>query len=153
MADASPVLVEVWRGALAESLHRGAYAVVDTDGKVVDSQGDIDRLVYARSAIKPLQALPLIETGAADAHSVSAKELALACASHGGERQHVEIVDAWLRRIGLSERDLECGAHPPSHAPSAKSLYASGREPDARHNKRARQASRLKDESQRDCPK
>lgn len=134
MSDSSPVLVEVWRGAMAESLHRGAYAVVDVDGKTVDAGGHADRRVYPRSAIKPLQALPLVETGAADAFAVSAKELALACASHGGEPQHVEAVDGWLRRVGLAERDLECGAHAPSHAPSAKALAAAGQEPDRRHN-------------------
>jgi L-asparaginase II len=134
MSEASPVVIEAWRGAMAESRHRGLYAVVDTQGKIVDSAGDPERRVYPRSAIKPLQALPLIETGAADAFDVSTKELALACASHGGEPQHVGVVEPWLRRIGLSERDLECGAHAPSHAPSAKALTAAGRKPDAMHN-------------------
>jgi L-asparaginase II len=130
----APVLVEAWRGDMAESRHRGAYAVVDTAGRVVDSRGDTERLIYARSAIKPLQALPLIETGAADALGVTDEELALACASHGGEPRHVELVTAWLQRLGLGVDDLECGAHPPSHAPSARALYAAGREPTALYN-------------------
>jgi L-asparaginase II len=134
MSEPSPILIEVWRGALAESCHRGAYVVVDGDGAIVEAQGDVERLVYARSAIKPLQALPLIETGAADAYNVAPHELALACASHGGEPQHVDAVQDWLGRLRLDAGDLECGAHPPSHAPSAKALYAAGREPTPLHN-------------------
>jgi L-asparaginase II len=131
---ASPELIEVWRGAMVESRHRGSFAVVDADGRVIEARGDVERLVYARSAIKPLQALPLIETGAADALAVADEELALACASHGGEPRHVSTVAGWLARLGLSERDLECGAHPPSHAPSARALFAERREPTALHN-------------------
>lgn len=134
MAEPSPVLVDVWRGALAESRHRGAFVVADADGRVVEARGEVERVVFARSAIKPLQALPLIETGAADAFAVAPHELALACASHGGETQHVDAVAEWLRRIGLDEGDLECGAHAPYHAPSARALYAAGREPNAMHN-------------------
>lgn len=130
----SPILVEVWRGALAESVHRGAYLVVDTDGRIVEAKGDAERAVYARSAIKPILALPLVETGAVDAGKVSAAELALACASHGGEPRHTEAVAAWLARLGLAERDLECGAHAPYHVPSTQALYAAGREPSQLHN-------------------
>ncbi len=134
MTESSPILVEVWRGALAESVHRGAVAIVDAAGRVVEGRGDIERAIFARSAIKPILALPLVETGAADAGSMSSAELALACASHGGEPQHTMAVAAWLARLGLSERDLECGAHPPYHATSAKALYAAGQEPTALHN-------------------
>jgi len=134
LSDSAPVLIEVWRGGMVESRHRGAYAIVDSEGDVIAAQGDIERPVYARSAIKPLQALPLIETGAADSWGVSPEELAIACASHGGESRHVEIVSRWLERMGLGPADLECGAHPPSHAPSARTLSASGREPSALHN-------------------
>jgi L-asparaginase II len=132
--EAAPELVEAWRGAMVESRHRGSFAVADADGRIVEARGDVERPVYARSAIKPLQALPLVETGAADALGVSTEELALACASHGGEPSHVRAVAGWLARLGLSERDLECGAHPPSHGASARSLYAEGREPTPLHN-------------------
>lgn len=134
MSDAAPVLIEVSRGDMVESRHRGAYAVVDADGDVIAAHGDVDRLIYARSAIKPLQALPLVETGAADALGVSAEELAMACASHGGEPRHVEVVGRWLTRLGLGEYHLECGAHAPSHAPSARALAAAGRAPSPLHN-------------------
>src|SRR5437660_9466132 len=92
----NPVLVEVLRGALVESRHRGAVAVVDADGASVLALGDVARPVYPRSAVKPLQALPLVESGAADKYGLGDKELALACASHGGEPAHVEVASRML---------------------------------------------------------
>jgi len=115
MSTDNPQLIEVTRGALVESRHRAAFAVTDTDGRVVLSAGNAEQVVYARSAIKPLQALPLIESGAADAYALSPAEIALACASHGGEPRHVETVLGWLKRIGCTVGDLECGAHPPKN--------------------------------------
>jgi L-asparaginase II len=134
IAAVAPVLVEVTRGDMVESRHRGAVAVVDASGRVVEAHGDIDRPVYARSAIKPLQALPLVETGAADALAVTPPEIAIACASHGGEPEHVRAVGAWLLRLGLTAADLECGAHPPRHGPSALALARAGEAPSALHN-------------------
>src|SRR5438105_5018694 len=81
----NPVLVEVLRGGLVESRHRGALIVVDADGATVLALGDVAAPVYPRSAVKPIQALPLIESGAADRFGLGDEELALACASHGGE--------------------------------------------------------------------
>ncbi|MGQ0662323.1 MAG: asparaginase [Pseudomonadota bacterium] len=129
-----PVLVEVRRGAALESRHRGAVAVVDSVGRLIEAHGDIDRPVYPRSAIKPLQALALIETGAAAAFAVSEPELAIACASHAGEPAHVAAVAAWLQRLGLAPEDLECGAHLPYHAASAHALIRAGQAPTALHN-------------------
>ena len=79
MSEPAPILVEVVRGEMVESVHRGAVGVVDASGTIVRSAGDVDRLVYARSALKPIQALPLIETGAADGFGLGPEELALAC--------------------------------------------------------------------------
>jgi len=132
--DPAPVLVEIVRGAMVESRHRGAFAVVDAAGKVVRSAGAIDRPVYPRSAIKPLQALPLVETGAADKYGLGAEELALACASHHGEPIHVQKVSAWLGRIGLGEGNLECGAHLPTDVPSAQALIRGNQPPSQLHN-------------------
>ena len=110
MADHNPVLIEVTRGDGVESRHRGAAAVVNSTGELVCSWGDIKAPVLPRSAIKALQALALIETGAADHFQVSDAELAIACASHSSEAEHLELVEAWLQRIGLATCDLECGA-------------------------------------------
>lgn len=112
---ANPVLVEVTRGDMVESVHRGRVAVVDTRAKVALQWGDIDARVFPRSAIKALQALPLVESGAADALGVGDAELAIACASHSGEPRHIDTVHAWLARMGLSERHLACGPHWPRH--------------------------------------
>jgi len=131
---ANPVLVEVMRGAVMESRHCGAVAVVDADGGAVLALGDVERPVFPRSAVKALQALPLIETGAADRHGFTDQELALACASHSGESGHVAAAQSMLARIGLDASYLRCGAHPPMHVPSATALYRAGAEPTALHN-------------------
>jgi L-asparaginase II len=129
-----PVLIEVVRGEMVESRHRGACAVVDAAGRAALALGDCEQLVYGRSAIKPLQALPLIETGAADRYGLGAGEIALACASHRGESVHVAAVAAWLERIGLGPDDLECGAHPPLNPAAAQALIRAGEAPSALHN-------------------
>src|SRR5256714_2793661 len=130
----NPVLVEVMRGALTESRHRGAVAVVDADGATVLALGDVAQPVYPRSAVKPLQALPLIESGAADRYGFGDEELALACASHGGEPAHVEVASRMLARAGLDAAALECGAHWPLYQPASQALARSGAAPSALHN-------------------
>ena len=126
--------VEVTRGASIESLHRVDAVVCDSEGACVESWGESSRPVFPRSAVKPIQALPLIESGAVERFGVGEAELALACASHGGQPEQVAAVRAWLERCDLAEDDLECGAHAPLHAPSARALWAAGREPSAIHN-------------------
>ncbi len=128
------MLIEVTRGDMVESRHRAAIAVVDAGGAVVRAWGDIEQQVYGRSAIKPLQALPLIESGAAERFAAGTAELALACASHNGEPRHVTLVTAWLARIGCSADDLECGSQLPSHEPSVEALVKTGARPTAVHN-------------------
>lgn len=130
----NPILVEVTRGGRIESRHRGAIAVADAAGKLVARWGDVDDAVYPRSAFKSLQALPLVETGAADAHAVGDDELALACASHSGEPMHVERVEGWLARIDCREGDLACGPHLPLHEPTAHAMLRAGERPCRVHN-------------------
>ena len=130
----NPVLVEVIRGRLVESRHRGAVAVVDADGKTMLALGDGERPVYPRSAVKALQALPLIETGAADRFGLGDQELALACASHGGEPDHTAAAVRMLGRAGLEPSALACGTHWPIHQPSAQALARSGAVATALHN-------------------
>src|SRR3954447_934368 len=130
----NPVLVEVVRGALVESHHGGAVAVVDADGATVLALGDVARPVYPRSAVKALQALPFVESGAADKYGFGDQEIALACASHGGEPGHVKVASRMLARAGLDSGALECGAHWPSHQPSTQVLARSGAAPSALHN-------------------
>lgn len=121
-----PVLVEVLRGALVESRHRGAVAVVDADGATVLALGDIDLPVFPRSAVKALQALLLVESGAADRFGFGDEELALACSSHSGEEGHVAVATRMLGRAGLDASALACGAHWPSNQAAAFALAKTG---------------------------
>ncbi|MDX8517012.1 asparaginase [Mesorhizobium dulcispinae] len=131
---ANPVLVEVTRGAVVESAHRGAVSVFDADGKPVWEIGDTERPVFPRSAVKAIQALPLVESGAADAFGFGDRELALACASHSGEPAHVELATAMLAKAGLAKSALECGAHWPSSHDATITLARTGNLPNALHN-------------------
>ena len=107
----NPVTVEVTRGSLVESRHRGMAVVVDGAGKVLFQAGDIEAAVFPRSACKAMQAIPLIESGAADAFGLTAKELALSCSSHSGEDEHVSTAAGMLAKAGRDVSALECGAH------------------------------------------
>ncbi len=107
----NPVTVEVTRGKRVESRHRGMAVVTDGDGAIVYSAGDIEAAIFPRSACKAMQALPLVESGAADAYGFGMKELALSCSSHSGEDEHVALAAAMLKAAGRDESVLECGAH------------------------------------------
>ncbi len=131
---ANPIVVEVTRGPLVESRHRGAGAVVDARGALVFSFGDVERPVYPRSAVKAFQALPLVESGAADQLGLGEAEIALACASHSGEAAHVAGAAAMLGKAGADVAALACGAHWPLGEKAARALARSGAEPSALHN-------------------
>lgn len=126
-------LAAVRRGALVESFHRGRIAFCDPRGNVLDSFGDPDGYVYARSSAKPFQALPLVFSGAADDFGLTDEELAVACASHNAEEPHLAAVRSLLGKAGLTEEDLQNGAHPPLHAPEAAKLVRGGEEPRTIH--------------------
>jgi len=130
----NPVVVEVLRGGRVESEHRGAGAVVEACGRVVFSFGDIERPVYPRSAVKALQALPLVESGAADRLGFNEAELALAVSSHSGEGEHVALALGMLAKANLSEPALCCGAHWPLGAEATRSLAAQWQSPSQLHN-------------------
>jgi L-asparaginase II len=105
-------LIEFTRGALCESTHLGALAVVDETGRVVASVGDIEHTTFLRSAAKPWQALSLLASGAAQMFGLTPREVALACASHRGERTHLQVAAGMATKIGVSADDLRCGSHP-----------------------------------------
>jgi len=130
----NPILVEVMRGTALESAHRGALAVLDADGAVLAAIGDVQRPIFPRSAVKVLQALALVESGAADRLVLGDDELALACASHGGEPMHTQTAARMLEKAGLEADALECGVHWPYHEDSARALAAEGRTPTALNN-------------------
>jgi L-asparaginase II len=128
-----PIIVEVVRGGLVESRHRVAVAVVDAAGRQVFVAGDVATRIFPRSAVKPLQALPLVECGAADQFGLSDEELALCCASHSGEPAHVRAVERILTKAGFDAADLACGTHWPASQSAAMALARTGA-PSALHN-------------------
>jgi L-asparaginase II len=130
---ANPVLVELTRGDLVESVHRGAIAIADRNGLRL-AIGDVELPTYPRSSLKPIQALPLLESGAAEAFGLGDDAIALACASHSGEPMHTERVGAWLSRIELSESDLACGAHAPRYDPVWQTMIKEGEKPTRLYN-------------------
>ncbi len=132
--SSNPTLVNAFRGGIVESSHRGAVAVVDADGTVHTAIGDIERPIFPRSAVKVLQALPLVASGAAERFALTDAELALACASPGGETRHADTAAGMLAKAGVDVAALECGAHWPYHDGSIKAMAAAGREPTALNN-------------------
>jgi len=122
-------LAAVTRGALLESIHRGRLAVCDPEGNVLDAVGDPAAYIYARSSAKPFQALPLVLSGTADAFGFTDRELAVACASHNAEEPHLAAVRSILEKAGLTEDDLQSGAHLPLYEPEADKLIRSGEDP------------------------
>jgi len=131
---ANPVLAEVWRGEILECVHRGTAVVATAAGEVVEAWGDPARVVLPRSSFKMIQALPIVESGAADAAGLSNEHLALACASHHGAMAHTGLASRWLAGIGLAESDLRCGPHQPRDAAARHGLRDRGAAPDQFHN-------------------
>jgi L-asparaginase II len=133
-ASSNPVLVEVMRGRVVESRHSGAIAIADASGRLVLALGDVERPIFPRSAVKALQAIPLVESGAADAFGLGDAELAVACASHSGDRAHIEAVRSLLDKAGLDESYLACGAHWPVSDTAFRELMHGGERPRPIHN-------------------
>lgn len=129
-----PVVVEIWRGDHLESRHRGSAIALDAKGRRLLAFGDVTGKVFPRSAIKPLQSSPLVETGAASALGLSPAEIALACASHSGEPQHTDRVRQWLEQLGLTPDALGCGPQSPSHTPTKLAMIRQDLHPDKSHN-------------------
>ncbi len=126
-------MIELWRGGLLEGVHRG-HAVIHDGRDVVAAWGDPGKIIFPRSSCKMIQALPLLESGAADAAGLGGEQLALSCASHNGAALHAGKVGAWLDRIGLGESDLRCGCHMPWDKAENRRLTCSDHAPNQLHN-------------------
>ncbi len=118
--------VESTRGDWVESVHQVSVAVVDAQGRLVARAGDPDLTTFWRSAAKPFQAMPMVADGAADRFGFSPRELALGCASHSSEPAHLELAESMLKKLGLTERALACGAHPPLSPAVAEQVLRQG---------------------------
>lgn len=103
------LFAEITRNNIVESCHFGAAVICNHDGGVIKQWGNAEQLIYPRSALKPIYAIGLIESGAADHFKLSSAELALACSSHNGQKMHSDCVAKWLNRLGLKPDDLACG--------------------------------------------
>jgi L-asparaginase II len=133
MSQAQP-MVELWRGGMPESSHAGHAVICDSAGQVVQAWGDPTAVIFPRSSCKMIQALPLVESGAADAAGLTGAHLALACASHQGAGVHVTRVGRWLADLGMAEADLRCGAHEPFDRAERDRLIRAGDAPCQLHN-------------------
>ena len=131
--DGAVPMLEVWRGGLLENAHLGHAVICDAKG-IVAVWGNPQAVIFPRSSAKMLQALPLIETGAAQAHGLSDRHLAFACASHEGAELHVGMAGRWIADLGLTEADLRCGAHEPDNRTERDRLIRAGEKPCQLHN-------------------
>ncbi|WP_342513117.1 asparaginase [Sporosarcina sp. FSL K6-1522] len=127
-------LIDVIRGEMVESRHEGHVAVVNSEGQLLYYNGDPNRVTFARSSMKPLQAIPIVETGAADFYNYNQAELSLACASHNGENQHTDRVKNILHKLDLTIDHLKCGTHPPRWQETYEELMKSGKEVTPEYN-------------------
>lgn len=128
------LLTEIWRGPLAESRHHGHAVICDAGGDIVSAWGNPREQVYPRSSAKMIQALPLVESGAADACGLTTEQLALSCASHNGAEIHTSRVRDWLAGLGLGEGDLRCGTQVPDDEEARNALIRAYEEPCQLHN-------------------
>ncbi|MBI2932196.1 MAG: asparaginase [Planctomycetes bacterium] len=141
----NPVLLEIWRGNVLESAHRGRYAVV-SDGKIVARDGDVDDVTFLRSAAKPFQATAVLQTGAREAYGLTDEEVAVIAGSHYGEEVHVRAVRSILEKAGLETAHLRCGTHPPfpTAKPAPRSVTALHNNCSGKHAGMLAAAKRLK---------
>ncbi len=130
----SELCVKITRGGMVESRAFADVAVVDSLGHIRYWLGDPGRQAFWRSSAKPFQALPVLLSGAASQYHFTSEEVAMICASHGGEAEHVRTVSGLLNRIGADAQDLACGIHPPSYQPAAREMQQQGIEPTTLHN-------------------
>lgn len=127
-------MIEIWRGSILESQHMGHACVCDASGEVIERWGNPELVILPRSSCKMVQALPLIESGAAQAHGLTSEQLALACASHNGAAIHTDRVNAWLDNLGLTDDDFRCGPQIPDDRDARNALVLAGAQPCQCHN-------------------
>ncbi|ASM74024.1 MULTISPECIES: asparaginase [Roseobacteraceae] len=127
-------MAEVWRDPFLESVHHGHAVVCDDTGQIVQTWGDPHKMILPRSSAKMIQALPLIESGAADAYGLGTEHLALACASHNGAAIHTDRVTKWLDYLGLNDSDFRCGPQEPDDRDARNALIRAHESPCQMHN-------------------
>lgn len=126
-------LVEVTRGDIVESIHRGSVAVVNNEGSLIFKLGDVNRLCYMRSASKPIQIIASLEAGIVEKYGLSLAEIALSMSSHSGEKIHIDTLNSILQKTGISADALQCGIHEPLGLDAARKLISDGLTPTSLH--------------------
>lgn len=135
MIDGYVPLVKLTRGGIVESMHFGAFAIVDADGKLIASGGDSDLVTFPRSSMKPFQVLPFIQAGGPEKFGLNDEEVSIMCASHFGTDEHVRVIKSIHAKVGLKEEDLQCGFHWPSDKETSYNMRLRGETPTPyRHN-------------------
>jgi len=130
----NPILVEIYRGGVLESFHRGVICVVNAQNEIVFSHGDVNQICYPRSAMKLLQVIPFIVHGGMERMHITLEEIAVMCGSHNAEPEHVKVVDGILAKAGLSRTHLNCGPQYPSSKKEADALIRADKKPEHIHN-------------------
>lgn len=124
--DESLPILELMRGNVIEAVHRGSIAVVASDGSLLRSYGDPYKVAFLRSSAKPFQALPFIESGGAEHYDYAKSEIALSCASHETSQMHLDAVQALQKKVGIAEKNLQCGPHLPGDAKKLREVIQKG---------------------------
>ena len=146
-------LVEITRGEIVESIHYGAFIIVDSNGQVIAGRGDADLMTYPRSSMKPFQALPFVERGGDAVFNFTQQEIAIMCASHAGTDLHKSVLEGMHAKIGTHEDDLDCGVHWPGDADTREAMRQAGEEPTPfRHNCSGKHTGMLAHACLRDLP-
>ena len=130
----NPILVEVYRNKVLESFHRGVICIVDREGKVIYSEGDVQQICYPRSAMKLIQVMPLLELGGIERFGFTLEEIAVMCGSHNAEPEHLRVVNSILQKIGLDKENLKCGSQYPTSKKDADELIRKSEKPHHIHN-------------------
>lgn len=126
-------LVEVIRSGLVESTHRGDAVVVRSDGNIIYEIGEPDRMTYLRSAAKPLQAVSFLEAGIVEGYNIDLKEIAILLSSHSGEKQHIDVLEGLMAKLGANEEMLQCGIHDPINKDALSALIEARQKPTMLH--------------------
>lgn len=130
----NPILVERYRNEVLESFHRGVICIVDAQNHIVFSVGDVEQICYPRSALKLIQIIPLLESGAVEHFGFTLEEIAIMCGSHNGEEEHLGVVNSILAKIGLNKNDLKCGIQYPTLNEDRNKLIIAHKSPEHIHN-------------------
>ncbi|MDC0226616.1 asparaginase [Alphaproteobacteria bacterium] len=124
----------ITRGKITESIHKSKCIIKDYNYKTIFSTNNNTEMVYPRSAIKVFQSIPFVKSQAYKKYSLSPKQIAISCASHYGEKEHIRVLTEWIKKININKKMLKCGIHNPLNLNSSNNLLLSGKVPNELYN-------------------